>query len=370
MTRRTMLSDLEIDEVSTVDRPANQHGLITFAKRFGSVAKSNHDEENLMPPGTAEIEVFDDEGAPVDPDSLEHGALVYDAEGNEYMYAEDDGFEDDGADDEGDEEVGKASWGNVFGRPGRTARTVTSMFDNPQGALRANPSPRIGGAPSKKRRMTREEAARRARSMQTQAGMRYRQFAQDPVRAAGVVGGAGVAAGGAGYASGRKSRTSKSLGDAVLEELSKAVTEDDQRRIIAKALDEVEVAKAEAEQMRSELDTERDLRLESEFISKADEYNLPVDPSEFGPVLKRLVERMDEDDLEVLDAVFKSAGDLLYAEYGFVGGGDNASIIDSVDALAGEMVAKAGGDFSTADAQVALFEANPEAYDAYLQEGR
>jgi hypothetical protein len=37
MTTRTVkrLYDLEIDEISLVDRPANQHGLVAIAKRPG-----------------------------------------------------------------------------------------------------------------------------------------------------------------------------------------------------------------------------------------------------------------------------------------------------------------------------------------------
>jgi len=359
MTRRTMLSDLEIDEVSTVDRPANQHGLITFSKRYGSIEKSTHTEEDLMSAGTAEIEVFDDEGTPVDPDSLEHGALVYDVDGNEYAYVEDE---------EDDDQVGK------------------SLFSDPEGALNAarkvtrnGRAAAARGAANRKAAGAVDNAARRGRGakdyMYSSGGTTR---GADGVFTAGnrgltrngrvvltTAGGAGAAGAAAGYETAKKS-----LGDHVLEELSKAVTEDDRADIIAKALDQVEIAKSEAAQVRKELDDERDLRLETEFISKADEYNLPVDPSEFGPVLKRLVERMDEDDLEILDQVFKSAGDLLYQEYGHVGGGSNSSIIDSVDALAGEMVTKAGGGFTTAEAQVALFEANPEAYDAYIQEGR
>lgn len=336
MSRRTMLSDLEIDEVSTVDRPANQHGLITFSKRYGNVEKSTPTEEDLMPLGTAEeIEVFDDEGAPVDPDALEHGALVYDAEGNEYMYAEEEDPE------EGESEVGKGWLNETAARGYRMGRSAG------QGRVAS--------------------AARGADDAKTEGVKRLKRSYAGNKRAYQLGGAtaAGVGAGGVAY-----STTKKSLGNSVLEELSKAVTEDDRSEIIAKAMDQVEIAKAQAADALSALEGERDLRLEREFISKADEYNLPVDPADFGPVLKRLVERMDEDDLEILDAVFKSSGDLLYQEYGNVGGGSNSSIIDSVDALAGEMVAKAGGNFSTAEAQVALFEANPEAYDAYIQEGR
>ena len=360
MTRRTMLSDLEIDEVSTVDRPANQHGLITFSKRHGSL-EGSHPEEGHMPLGTAEVEVFDAEGAPVDPETLEHGALVYDQEGNEYVFAEDD--EDY---DEGEEEVGKASSALVH-VPGGVSRTARA------GEHLGNAGRRTRAQAGRARDyFTEGTGTYRAGRPGKDGAVRYRQGRRlnQRGRAAAAGTGAAGAAGGVGYLSGRRNDVGKSLGDTVLEELSKAVTEDDQRAIIAKALDEVEVAKAENAELWKAFDEERDARMEVEFIAKADEYNLPVAPEVLGPVLKRLVENMDEQDLEVLDTVFKSTGDLLYAEYGHVGGGANSSVIDSVDELAAQMVSKSGGDFTTAEASVALFDANPEAYDAYIAEGR
>ena len=77
--KRHQLSDLEIDEVSTVDRPANQHGLITFSKSTGM--GEGYTEEVTMP-GENEIEVFDADGQPID--ELAHGDVVYDQDGNEF----------------------------------------------------------------------------------------------------------------------------------------------------------------------------------------------------------------------------------------------------------------------------------------------
>jgi len=64
------LFDLEIDEVSLVDRPANQFGKVAFSKRA----------EDDMP------ELFDADGQPVDEGDLEHGDAVFDADGNELVY--------------------------------------------------------------------------------------------------------------------------------------------------------------------------------------------------------------------------------------------------------------------------------------------
>ena len=66
MTRMVKrLSQLEIDEVSLVDRPANQHGLVAIAK---------NDQEDAMP------DLFDAEGTPVELEDLQVGDFVYDDE--------------------------------------------------------------------------------------------------------------------------------------------------------------------------------------------------------------------------------------------------------------------------------------------------
>jgi len=64
------LRDLEIDEISLVDKGANQHARTVIAKR--------HDEEDTMD------EYFDEAGKPVDVASLTLGDVVYDAEGNAF----------------------------------------------------------------------------------------------------------------------------------------------------------------------------------------------------------------------------------------------------------------------------------------------
>ena len=72
------LSNIEIDEVSLVDRPANQHARVAIAKRAT-------EEEQTVPE-----EIFDEDGQSVDEDSLEHGNVVYDGEGNAYMFVVED----------------------------------------------------------------------------------------------------------------------------------------------------------------------------------------------------------------------------------------------------------------------------------------
>lgn len=253
--------DLDIDEVSLVDRGANQHSLVAFSK---SLTEADSSEENM----SDTIAGFSETGEPVDEDSLEHGDPVYDAEGNLIgTWVVDSDYEDDEAHDKADAEL-------------------------------------VG--------------------------------------------------------------VGKSLSDSILEEFSKAVTEKDREAVIAKAMSEVSKAQAIAEQAMAYAEAEHDARMTEAFISKAAEYNLPVTPEVFGPILKSLAETLDENQLEVLDSIFNSVGDALYNEIGYVGESSNSSVLDQVNALASEFVGKS--DASHAQALTAMFEANPSAYDAYISE--
>jgi hypothetical protein len=252
------LMDLDIDEVSLVDRGANQHSLVAFSK---SLTEADSSEESM----SDTIAVFSETGDPVDLDSLYDGAVVYDAEGNELVYVLDPEEED------------------------------------------------------------------------------------EAVEAEAALAGVG-----------------KSLSASILEDFSKAVTEKDREAVIAKAMDEVSKAQEVAAQAIAYAEAERDARLTDAFISKAAEYNLPVSPEVFGPILKSIAETLDEEQLEVLDSIFNAVGDALFNEIGYVGESSNSSVLDQVNAMADEFVGKA--DTTHAQALTALFEQNPAAYDAYISE--
>jgi hypothetical protein len=362
MTRpvRNKLFDLEIDEISVVDRPANQHGLIAFAKSTG-LGEVPDPQEDSMP----DYEVYDSEGLAVDEDELEHGDVVYDEEGNEYVFVvEDDDDDEDGdvayAEDYDEESVGKA--GITPWIQGGAARL--------QGGRMAA---RSGIARTKQNALGFVAGAKRNRAASVPGafgGTGYRAGSaawgnRSNLQRAGIVAAPTLAAaGGAGTYGYQK--TKKSLGDEVLEGLSKAVDDNERNQYIAKALDEIEVYKAQNEAMAEELDAMYEDRIEDVFISKAAEYNLPVSPEVLGPILKAMTEVLDDEQLDVVDALFASVGDALYDEIGYVGDTDNLSVIDQVDAYADELVGKS--DLTAAQAQVLAFEANPAAYEAYLLE--
>lgn len=72
MTRKVReIQDLVIDEISLVDKGANQHATVTIAK------SADGEKENYM-------DVYDEQGNPLDPESLEIGDVVYDAAGDAY----------------------------------------------------------------------------------------------------------------------------------------------------------------------------------------------------------------------------------------------------------------------------------------------
>lgn len=73
---RNNLTDMDIDEISTVDKAANQYSRFVIAKRAP--------EEDVMP------KLYNQEGQPLDEQSLEFGDIVYDDQGTAYEYVEDD----------------------------------------------------------------------------------------------------------------------------------------------------------------------------------------------------------------------------------------------------------------------------------------
>lgn len=71
------VTNIEIDEVSLVDRPANQYAEVAIAKRAT--------EEETVPE-----KIFSEDGQLLDESKLSHGDVVFDADGAAYMYVVDD----------------------------------------------------------------------------------------------------------------------------------------------------------------------------------------------------------------------------------------------------------------------------------------
>lgn len=268
------VSDMEIDEISLVDRPANQHALVTIAKRRAP-------EEDVMPDEV----YYDAQGEEVDPSQLKFGDHVFDADGTEYVLEEDD--DEDLADEERELE----------------AAGVSKAFED---------------------------------------------------------------------------TAVSELGASLLEELSKAVTESDKNEVIAKALAQTAALSKRLHEAEEIAKSERTMRLQKEYISKAAEYNVPVAPEDLGPVLMRMA--VDENgnawpegsqhyrDCAVIHKALTAAGNMLFEEAGYDGNADNDDPMMVIDQIIAESVSKSQGEVSKFAATEQFFMDHPEAYDAYKQD--
>jgi hypothetical protein len=260
--RMSNLTDMEIDEISTVDKAANQYSKFVIAKRAP--------EEDEMP------ELYNEEGQLLNEEALEDGDIVYDNDGNAYQFS----LEDEDEKQKEAQPVGKSAFFEE--RPAEQTGTFTAS---------------------------------------------------------------------------------------VLEELSKAFSDEDRDKVIAKALGRVEELEAKQNEYAEVAKSERDLRLTREYIAKSAEYNLPVDPQELGPVLYRMAETMSFDDCAVIAKCLESAGNILFEELGYQGGGDNSDILSQVEAQAVEQFGKSDG-YNSIEAINKVFDSNPDAYDEYLASQR
>lgn len=375
------LSNLEIDEVSLVDRPANQHGTI-------AISKADSQEDNMP-------EIYDAEGNEVFEDELQVGDYVYDDQGNEFQVVEGDELGDDDLGQEEYEEefeperepelVGKAgNLANLVRRGGQAAERGGQYVRNRKiaggmafrGAASAAPSAR--GVAARGRDVAGragERAGQAARGGAIAAGSQGRAVGAHVGRNKFAYGGGTLLAttGGSSYYGSRRGSASKSLGDQVLEELSKAYTDDDRDQVIAKALNQVgEVAKrnGELEQAIDYLIEERDAGM---FREVAKSYDLPGAEEDIAGLLQRASLALPEQDVAMLDRFFTQAGEIQKSYFEEVGytGGRASNTLDEVYAMAGEVVAKnADMGLTTEQAVTAMFSANPDAYDAYEAESR
>ena len=261
--QRYRLSDMEYDEISLVDKGANQDSLVTIAKRAT--------EEENMP------DLFFQDGSVVNQEALEEGDVVYDADGNAYEYT----TEVEEAEEKEPELVGKSAF----------------FAEKPK---------------------------------------------KEPV-----------------------TKTAKTFGSELREELSKAFSDNDRDAVITKAFDQIDKMQTMIEKQAEIAKSERDLRLTREYISKAAEYNLPVDADELGPVLYRMAETMSYEDCAVINKCLSASGEMLFTEVGYQGGGDNQDVMSAVERHAVEI-----GKSADADTITGIFDQNPAAYDEYLASQR
>lgn len=364
MTQRRVIknvTDMEIDEISVVDRGGNQFADVVIAKRAT--------EEEDVP---EEFELFDEHGEPVS--SLEDGQVVYDAEGNAYAFEADDEAEglevvvdetDEDTEVEAEAEDAEVEAelseeelelvGKGFANPFKILSQKTQSF---MPKAKSHVQAFAGGVQNKgvQGPMTQTE------NTANKAG----GFINRNKKPLAVGAGVGAATAG-GVAVANKDGLRKSFSEEVMEELSKAMTDEDRDEVLSKALGAVEELLAEQAQYAEIAKAERELRLTNEYIAKAAEYNLPVDPAELGPVLYRMVETMSHEDCAVVAKCLDAASSALFDEVGYIGGGDNVDPLEQVNALAAESLSK---HEDGTNAFLSVMDEHPGAYDEYLASRR
>jgi len=280
MAGRTVkrLFDLEIDEISLVDRSANQHADVAIAKR----------DEGNMPT------LMDADGYAVDEAELEVGDFVYDAESGEEFEVVEDTDEDTEPD-----EVGKSA-GTAFMGAARGAETHAGVSS--RAALMGSKARRLGGN----------------RKVQTGAA---------------AVTGLGVGRASKSLGASVYEELSKSLGnDARDTVISKALQD---------AQDEVVQARFEAQEAREISKSLQDQRELEEYVDIAKSYGLPGDPIDIGIVMKSAADSMPADHVEYLHNLLGSVGEQLFLEQGSGLGMQDSSVMSQVEAMAQTAVGKA-----------------------------
>lgn len=156
-----------------------------------------------------------------------------------------------------------------------------------------------------------------------------------------------------------------------LSELSKNLEDEETREAISKAQELITKANERAEEAERIAKEERDTRLAREYVEKAKGYShLPVNPDEFGPVLKALDESLDEEQREMLTKALKAANDTvanagLFDEIGKRGSAGYEAI-SKADGLAIEKAKEEG--ISKEEALSKVYDEHPELYDEYVTE--
>lgn len=445
------LSNMTIDEISMVDRGANQHALISIAKRMQPVGKSDHSLKTFTGSDPAGVLNGDDakrdigpggkiagtqkiagkvwppagcehtDAAECDCDETESEETVNNSADDDIklakslgLYVDEDYDTDEDTDDvtyyeidadaeipEGyelvdDEELGKAFGQQSmmppqFGQPPAMqsvgaqpmglgapqqppAMGAPAMGAPPMGA----PAPGMPGAPMGMAPQLPPDVAAYIQSLEQQLAALQNKDNPEGQDTSSSGGDSGD--------SKNKNPFGKAYqGDdemdsnAFLEELSKSLTAEDNREVVAKVEAQLsryqsQISKAEARITQAEeiAKSERDLRLEREFVSKAAEYNLPVDADELGPVLKRAAESLSLEDFSVLVKCLdagSSAETMLYGEVGKQGGGSNLDIFDQVNAQAEEIL-KSNAGITPEQATTMVMDSYPDAYDEYMRNKR
>jgi hypothetical protein len=79
-----------------------------------------------------------------------------------------------------------------------------------------------------------------------------------------------------------------------------------------------------------------------------------------------MAESMSFEDCSVIAKALETAGEILFEERGYTGGGDNSDVYSQVEAHAYDQFGKSE-NFDSVSAINTVFDQNPDAYDEYLR---
>jgi hypothetical protein len=385
------LSDLSIDEVSLVDRGANQHAEIVLSKRFEveeledeNVEKANPDQASVYVEGDDED---DDEELDEEP-SVEKGYFSRLVDkmftNNESATANNDtGRLPPMSDVEKFGQDPRLQQQAQFGAQQPPPQPPPPGPPGPVGPVGPAPGPQGAMPPPEQPQAFPAQDPNAPQPGQMQAGPplpdEVVQYIQQLEQALADAQGTDQPSDDQENEDMSNNPFGKSLDDldqdevSFLAELSKNLEDEDTREAVTKAMEAVSKANERAEAAESIAKAERDHRLNAEYVAKARSYvNLPVKAEEFGPVLKALHEALDEDQLGVITKALSAANESVanlgaFTEIGKRGGGSYETI-SKADVAANELVKNSGGEVSKEQALERVFDADPSLYDEYLQE--
>lgn len=366
------LSDLKIDEVSLVDRGANQHAELLISKRDDS-----EDEIDKANPDSAEMYVEGEEEEDEDEDEKKNKKSFFKSLASK-LFDESTTMANDGGNITHMEDVEKAGM-----MPGMQMPYGQQPMGQPApGPQNAMPQTQAFPAQPMPGQMPPGQAPGQQMPGQMQAGPplpdEVVQYIQQLEQALSQAQGGNQP----NKPSGSEeeddvSNFGKNYTDeedlSFLEELAKSLSEEEDAENVSKVYEIVEKANARAEAAEEIAKAEREYRLNQEYIAKARAYsNLPVSAEEFGPVLKKVTETLTEDELGLLNKALSTANESIASMQAFdeIGkrGGYGFESVSKADSEA-EAIAKEEG-ISKEAALTKVFEQNPGLYDEYLEEGR
>lgn len=371
------LSDLSIDEVSLVDRSANQHAKLVISKRDDGEEEEEIDKAN---PDASDLNTGNDDIEDDDEDEEKDVEKGYFSRLIKKMFDDDDGELTTDNDNAGTlpdmSDVDKAFDPRMGMFGGQQA---------PPAPAQQPPFQQAAPAPGPQNAMPQGAqgfpAGPQAMPGQMQAGPplpdEVIQYIQALEQALADAKGQGQTPSDNQEDKDVDTTFGKNLEDAsaeeltFLQELSKNLEDEDTREAINKALESVSKLQERAEAAEEIAKSEREHRLNQEWIAKARSYaNLPVSADEFGPVLKKLDEALDEDEMGLVTKVLSTANETVadlrvFDEIGKRG--ENVEVISKLDAKA-EEIRKSDDGLSMEQARERALEADPKLYDEYIQE--